>query len=112
MNKIGVTTHVLDISTGWPAPDIALVLERRAGQNWQCIGRTATNADGRAAFSEVPQSGDYRLTFEVAAYFAARDVTAFYPLVQINFRVPENGATHYHVPLLLGPFGYSTYRGS
>ncbi len=110
--KTGITTHVLDISTGLPAPDIKLSLHRREGEAWRFVAGAATDQDGRAAFDAAPHAGEYRLTFEVAAYFTAREVEAFYPRVQILFSVPSNGAAHYHVPLLLGPFGYSTYRGS
>ena len=108
MIKTGITTHVLDLSTGLPAPGIALTLWRESEQ----IAQATTDDDGRAAFPQTPQSGAYRLVFEVESYFAARDVEAFYPCVEIIFRVPETPAAHYHVPLLLSPFGFSTYRGS
>lgn len=94
-----ITTHVLDTSTGKPAKGIAVILEGPTQ------GKGVTNADGRAQLGEaVP--GRYRLTFEVASYFP----DGFYPSVTIDFQIRE--AKHHHVPLLLSPFGYSTYRGS
>ncbi len=107
----GITTHILDVSRGLPAPDVAVRLEKSAGDTWVLVGELATDADGRARFLDgAPQPGDYRLTFEVASYFDSTETPAFYPFVQITFTVRE--ARHHHVPLLLSPFGYSTYRGS
>ncbi len=113
MNKIGITTHVLDISTGLPVAHLEIALLTHNRNGWQTVTSTFTNEDGRAFLSEsAPTSGEYQLIFDVEPYFSARAVEAFYPSVQINFTVPKVGAAHYHVPLLLGPFGYSTYRGS
>ncbi len=107
----GITTHVLDTSRGLPAPGVAVKLEKSTGESWIVLGETSTDSDGRARFSETaPDVGVYRLTFEVGAYFEALRCPAFYPLVQITFTIRE--AKHHHVPLLLSPFGYSTYRGS
>ena len=107
----GITTHILDVSRGLPAPDVAVKLEIRDGDDWVLLSETSTDADGRARFLDAePATGDYRLTFEVAAYFAAHQTPAFYPFVQIVFTIRE--PKHHHVPLLLSPFGYSTYRGS
>ena len=114
----GITTHVLDISLGLPAAQIPIRLERHQDGKWHSVGIAITNGDGRAHpldpnnvdADEPFEKGDYRLTFEVAAYFATRQVKAFYPFVQITFSVTE--IKHHHVPLLLGPFGYSTYLGS
>ena len=108
MTKTGITTHVLDLATGLPAPGIALALWRGPTQ----IAQVTTDADGRAAFNHAPQSGEYRLVFGVEPYFNARQIAAFYPRVEIIFVVPAAPSPHYHVPLLLSPFGYSTYRGS
>jgi len=111
----GITTHILDTSRGHPASGVAVVLERRGGDGHHEIGRGATDADGRlrtlVPAGERLVAGAYRLTFHTGAYFAQHGVAGFYPEVTIAFEVrdPEQ---HYHVPLLLNPFGYSTYRGS
>jgi 5-hydroxyisourate hydrolase len=110
-----ITTHVLDTSKGRPAAGVAVVLERREGGALRELGRGATDADGRLrtllADGAALEAGEYRLTFLTGAYFEATGVTGFYPEVTIAFTV-RDGAQHYHVPLLLNPFGYSTYRGS
>jgi 5-hydroxyisourate hydrolase len=110
-----ITTHVLDISRGRPASGVAVSLERETSDGWQQIGKGATDADGRArdlmTADAVLSEGVYRLTFETGAYFAARKIETFYREVVIAFTVSDS-AQHYHVPLLLSPFGYSTYRGS
>jgi 5-hydroxyisourate hydrolase len=110
-----ITTHVLDTSKGRPAAGVRVTLEVKTDGGWTRLGAGATDADGRlrtllAAGSPIA-AGTYRLTFETAAYFAAQGVTAFYPEVQVQFAVQEGGG-HFHVPLLLSPYGYSTYRGS
>ena len=112
----GITTHVLDVSNGRPAADIRVMLDRRnADGEWEPVGSRKTDADGRAreliAEGEPLTSGLYRLTFEVGLYFTGRNVESFYQEVTIAFRVTDQ-EQHYHVPLLLSPFGYSTYRGS
>jgi 5-hydroxyisourate hydrolase len=110
-----ITTHVLDTSKGRPAAGVRVTLEMKTDGGWTRLGAGATDGDGRlrtllAAGSPLA-AGTYRLTFETAAYFAAQGVTAFYPEVQVQFAVQEGGG-HFHVPLLLSPYGYSTYRGS
>ena len=110
---MGISTHILDTTRGRPAADVAVTLKQlRAGQ-WTPMGTGHTDADGRCKtlLIDAPEPGDYRLTFAVEAYFAARQTEAFFPQVQISFRVARGGE-HFHVPLLLNPFGYSTYRGS
>ena len=111
-----ITTHVLDISRGRPARGVAVSLERETSDGgWQQIGKGATDADGRArdlmTDGSVLSEGVYRLTFGTGAYFAAQKIESFYREVVIAFTVSDS-AHHYHVPLLLSPFGYSTYRGS
>jgi 5-hydroxyisourate hydrolase len=110
-----ITTHVLDISRGRPAAGVPIVLELRSGADaWQERGRGATDADGRLPDLLVGplEAGVYRLTFDTGAYFTAQGVEAFfYPLVTVVFEV-RNSGQHHHVPLLLSPYGYSTYRGS
>ena len=106
-----ITTHVLDTARGRPAAGVAIVLERDGA----ALGRGETDADGRLrdllpAGAPV-EPGIYRLVFDTAGYFAAQGTESFYPEVAIVFQV-KNGGEHFHVPLLLSPFGYSTYRGS
>lgn len=110
-----VSTHVLDISIGRPAASVAVRLRRQDGQTWVDVFSGATNGDGRVP-SLVPDgvntgAGAYQLTFDVGGYFAARGLESFYSHVTIDF-VIRDAASHYHVPLLVSPYGYSTYRGS
>lgn len=109
-----ITTHVLDVSRGRPAPGIPVVLERVKAPQATLLARATTDADGRVTTFTPPPSltpGTYRLTFDVSSYFTAAAVEAFYPRVVVEFNV-RDASQHYHVPLLLSPFGYSTYRGS
>ena len=105
-----LSTHVLDTSVGRPAEGIEVVLETVAGQR---IDDGVTDADGRVGSIGPTRlnPGDYRLRFASGRYFAAAGVEAFYPEVVVVFTVTD-GEQHYHVPVLLNPFGYSTYRGS
>jgi len=112
----GITTHVLDTSAGRPAAGVRVRLEMQdaAGQ-WSPVGDGATDTDGRLRTllpegSSAP-AGVYRMCFETGAYYAARGQECFYPRAEITFQVKAGGG-HYHVPLLLSPFGFSTYRGS
>lgn len=111
-----ITTHVLDTARGRPAANVSVVLERESGPNsWTTIGRGETDADGRLG-SLVQEGaavtpGVYRLTFNTRGYFARGGTATFYPHVEIVFETTE-GEPHYHVPLLISPFGYTTYRGS
>jgi 5-hydroxyisourate hydrolase len=110
-----ITTHVLDTSLGRPAAGVPVALEIRAGEEkWKELGRGITDADGRANQLLAPGhliDGTYRLTFDTDSYFRSRKMKAFYPHVAIVFVVSDT-KQHYHVPLLLSPYGYSTYRGS
>lgn len=110
-----ITTHVLDTSRGRPAEGIKVQLETMQGEKWFDLARGATNKDGRVADLLDPAlplaKGIYRLTFDTRGYFAGLGVDTFFPYVTITFEIHEP-AQHYHVPLLLSPFGYSTYRGS
>jgi len=111
-----ITTHVLDTARGEPAAGIPIVLEFKAPGGWERRGAGRTDADGRlrtliAGGSPPLAAGVYRITFDTGAYFAARGVEGFYPEVSILFDVRDASA-HYHVPLLVSPYGYSTYRGS
>jgi 5-hydroxyisourate hydrolase len=104
---------VLDTARGRPASGVPLLLERAADSGWQPVGRGTTDVDGRARdlLASPPEVGRYRLTFDTGAYFRAAGEAAFYPEVSVTFVVAPD-EDHYHVPLLLSPFGYSTYRGS
>ncbi|HET7712980.1 MAG TPA: hydroxyisourate hydrolase [Thermoanaerobaculia bacterium] len=105
----GITTHVLDVARGRPAAGIAVTLEIRRDDRWERIGNGETDADGRlrSLTSTDIDAGTYRITFDSGAY----NPEGFFPRVAIEFDV-RDPAQHYHVPLLLSPFGYSTYRGS
>lgn len=105
-----VSTHVLDASTGRPAGGVAVALSfRDSSGGWVAVESGETDGDGRHRFGASTEAGVYRLVFGTGAYFEARGVAAFYPEVTITFTVAEG---HCHVPLLLSPFAYSTYRGS
>lgn len=108
-----VTTHVLDAVTGLPAPGVAVVLEQHGGDSWLVLARGATDADGRIGNlgpAALP-AGRYRVTFDTGGYFAGTGRPTFYPEVVVSIELADPAA-HYHVPLLLSPFAYSTYRGS
>jgi len=106
-----ITTHVLDTARGRPAAGVRIELERSGGEGWARVGAGMTDSDGRVGELASVEPGHYRLTFDTGGYFAAGGQDGFYPEVVVNFRV-EEGEDHYHVPLLLNPYGYSTYRGS
>jgi 5-hydroxyisourate hydrolase len=106
-----VSTHVLDANAGRPAAGVAVSLSRLAARDtWLPAGCGVTDAGGRFRFTGETAAGVYRVTFGTGSYFAARGVRTFYPEVVITFTIGDDG--HYHVPLLLSPFAYSTYRGS
>ena len=119
-----VSTHVLDASAGRPAAGVAVTLSMLVSQSgadgvWLDMESGDTDADGRCRFVGPTPPGVYRLIFETGGYFAARAVATFYPEVTIAFKIAEPAAgdpadaeAHFHVPLLLSPFAYSTYRGS
>lgn len=113
--KSPITTHVLDTMRGKPAEAIRATLEKRIGSAWMKLAAGKTNADGRISdllpADFVLSKGTYRMRFETAAYFKRIKAKAFYPYVEITFEIQEP-TSHYHIPLLLSPFGYSTYRGS
>lgn len=107
-----LSTHVLDQVHGRPAIDLAVTLERREGVNWIRVDSGATNGDGRIPRigGELP-AGIYRLRFATGPWWARRDTATIYPYVDIVFDLPPDGG-HFHLPILLSPFAYSTYRGS
>ena len=108
-----LSTHVLDATTGRPAAGVLVRVERRDGDGWSAEGEGQTGADGRLRLPEeaAASPGIYRITFASGAYFKARGSASFYPEVAVTFEVTGPG-DHYHVPLLLSPYAYSTYRGS
>jgi 5-hydroxyisourate hydrolase len=111
-----ITTHILDISIGRPAVGVAVILEMSLSPDkWMEMGKGETDADGRLRTLLPPDyalaAGVYRLTFQTGAYFMQQMIDIFFPEVSIVFTV-QDPTQHYHVPLLLSPYGYSTYRGS
>ena len=112
-----ITTHVLDTARGRPAAGVPVMLSRMTddGGAWQVLASGVTDQDGRITNLLQPGSlisGTYRMRFDTAVYFAASGVREFfYPWVEVAFQI-NTVESHYHVPLLLNPFGYSTYRGS
>lgn len=111
---MNITTHVLNTSTGKPAAGVPVFLYFLRADTWVEIARAITNKDGRVPGFELNSAelimGNYKLKFATKAYFGNYSITSFYPFVEIVFEVHAH--EHYHVPLLLNPFGYSTYRGS
>ena len=112
----GITTHVLDTSSGTPARGIPVVLELQSGQGgWAELARDSTDESGRASHlinpGAVLERGTYRLTLETREYFQDRGEGCFYPTIAVTFTV-EHPEQHYHLPVLVSPFGFSTYRGS
>jgi len=109
----GISSHVLDTSIGAPATAVQVRLDvSEADGAWRSVATARTDSDGRAQLAAGPLArATYRVTFETGAYFEATRRPIFYPLVEVIFRIDDAGA-HYHVPLLLSPFGYCTYRGS
>ncbi len=108
----GITTHILDTARGCPAAGVPIRLDLWDG-TWTTLGEGVTNADGRlpGLLEGAPVAGRYRMTFETGEYFEALGVEGFYPYAQVVFDLFDVDS-QYHVPLLLSPFGYSTYRGS
>lgn len=109
-----ITTHVLDTSLGKPGAAIAIELEREDHGVWHLIGAGVTDDDGRLRTLTPPgpvAPARYRIRFQTELYFGSHGVTGFFPVVEIQFTVVD-GEAHYHVPLLLSPYGFSTYRGS
>ena len=111
-----ISTHILDISRGRPASGVSVALEvLNAGEGWSRLAEAETNSDGRVTQFGISESqlipGTYRLIFAIATYFESLQQESFYPEVAVTFLIGA-ATEHYHVPLLISPFGYSTYRGS
>jgi 5-hydroxyisourate hydrolase len=110
-----ISTHVLDLALGKPAKDVPVRLEKQEPSGWRTLQAQRTDQDGRCT-QFLPEGddllpGSYRLTFDIASYYTAQKVNALYPVVEITFSV-RDGEAQYHIPLLLSPNGYTTYRGS
>lgn len=114
MTMAGITTHVLDTARGKPAQGVPVKLERKTADGFELVGQGVTDTDGRnraLVTAEAVTAATYRITFDTAAYAKASGTPCFFAEVAILF-VVEDPAQHFHVPLLLSPYGYSTYRGS
>jgi 5-hydroxyisourate hydrolase len=111
-----ISTHVLDIAQGQPARDMDVRLERREmSGSWVALGSARTDANGRCEQllpnEDALRGGLYRLSFDTASYHHAQNLEGLYPVVEVTFQVHE-GESQFHIPLLLSPHGYTTYRGS
>jgi 5-hydroxyisourate hydrolase len=110
-----ITTHVLDITRGLPAQGVRIELEHKQGEQWLTLGSGATDGDGRLRDLLAPESslraGTYRLRFLTGTYFSRLGIAALHPFIEIVFDARDESA-HYHIPLLVSPHAYSTYRGS
>ena len=110
-----ITTHILDVSRGSPASGIKVELSRIEAEGVVFIGEGVTDASGRIGdflnSDQILDAGEYQLTFEIEAFYQELSQDPFYPRVNVIFRIAADGQ-HYHLPLLLSPFGYTTYRGS
>ena len=110
-----ITTHILDTALGCPAPDVAVTLSHRNAGEWEDVGNGRTDKDGRVPNlcpeDTVLPAGTYRMHFAISHYFDANSTPIFYPWAEVVFNIDDDGQ-HYHIPLLLSPYGYSTYRGS
>lgn len=111
-----ISTHVLDLAQGKPARDVEVRLERRESSgSWIVLSSSRTDGDGRCSQllpeNDTLRAGLYRLSFDAATYHLTEKVEGLYPVVEITFQVRE-GESQFHIPLLLSPYGYTTYRGS
>jgi 5-hydroxyisourate hydrolase len=110
-----ISTHILDLALGKPADGIPVRLEKQESSGWRAMSSQQTDSDGRCGQllpeGEILSAGSYRLVFETANYFAGRKIDSFYSLVEVTFQV-RDGETQFHIPLLLSPNGYTTYKGS
>lgn len=104
-----ISTHILDTTKGAPAANVKVTLEQKLGEQWKDVGSDSTNTDGRIVFNGPKEVGIYRLTFYIENYFVGQE--SFFMNTPIVFQVKSTDRK-YHVPLLLNPYGYSTYRGS
>jgi 5-hydroxyisourate hydrolase len=108
---MSLSTHVLDATTGRPAAGVAVRLDEQVDGEWRTTAHGRTDPDGRIVALGNPGAGIHRLQFDTGGYFGAAGAATFYPEVTVTFTVVDPAA-HHHVPLLLSPFAFSTYRGS
>jgi 5-hydroxyisourate hydrolase len=110
-----ISTHVLDLALGKPASDVAVRLAKQESSGWRVLLSNRTDSDGRCSQllpeGEDLSAGSYRLSFDTASYYDTQKIQALYPVVEVTFRI-RDGETQLHIPLLLSPNGYTTYRGS
>lgn len=106
-----ISTHILDTSVGNPAAGVKVSLQRRVDHEWKELSEGVTNDDGRFVFENEAVAGQYRILFEIDNYFKAQKVDSFFLKTPVIFNVTDTNRK-YHVPLLVNPYGYSTYRGS
>ncbi len=106
-----ISTHILDTSLGCPAKNVNLRLQKNDGKQWIEIAQGLTDSDGRFKFSNEINPGVYQIIFEIEQYFKAHDRESFFMNTPVPFKISD-AKKNYHIPLLLNPFGYSTYRGS
>lgn len=106
-----ISTHILDTSVGLPAAGVAVQLEILENGTWKKLFSDTTNIDGRLKFECQKIAGSYQLRFDVEAYFKAKNLQHFFLNTPVAFKITDL-SRNYHVPLLLNPYGYSTYRGS
>jgi 5-hydroxyisourate hydrolase len=110
-----ISTHILDLALGKPASGVAVRLEKQEPSGWRLLASKRTDQDGRCSQllpeGEDLSAGSYRLSFDTASYYDTQKIQALYPVVEVTFQV-RDGETQLHIPLLLSPNGYTTYRGS
>ncbi|MGD0269565.1 MAG: hydroxyisourate hydrolase [Candidatus Sulfotelmatobacter sp.] len=110
-----ISTHILDLALGKPASDVPVRLEKQESSGWRGVASDRTDQDGRCSQllpeGEELSAGSYRLSFDIASYYDTQNIQALYPVVEVTFQV-RDGETQLHIPLLLSPNGYTTYRGS
>lgn len=111
-----LSSHILDINTGYPAKDVKISLHKmETADKWICIDEKTTDNNGRVKDfllqdGQTDNKGIYKLTFHTEPYFKSQDKESFYPFIEVVFEIKDN--SHYHVPITLSPYGYSTYRGN
>lgn len=110
-----LSVHVLNLQDGLPSPEVAVLLEQQKGEGWLALSEGVTNEQGRitALYPEgkALEKGIYRVTFKTGEWFKVRGISTFFPEVPVIFEV-DGTLQHYHIPLLLSPYGFSTYRGN